>query len=237
MLVMIAACSGEPDVPPTPIPPTATPIPPTPTPSPADIVRDAGAAMSNLESVRFTINRTGGRAFVDAEKQITLNEALGIYKAPDSAAAELDVSGLGLNLKVQTIAIGEEQWLTNFLTQQWETLPDNLGFNPADIFGPDGFESLLDENVTEVSAERSESVDGTNLSAFDVTVEGDRVGKITAGVASSNSPVEMTVWIDRSTDLIHQISFETPSDGDEPIGWLLKFINFNEPVTIEAPVQ
>ena len=46
-LALLAACSSEPPA------PTATPIPPTPTPDPADIVRDAGAAMSNLDSVRF----------------------------------------------------------------------------------------------------------------------------------------------------------------------------------------
>ena len=213
------------------------PIPPTPTPDPAAIVRDAGAAMSDLESVRFEISRTGGPAYVDENDQFIINEAIGLYSAPTSAIAELDVSGLGLNIKVQTIAIGEEQWLTNFLTQQWEKLPDNIGFNPADIFGPEGFAALLDENVTDVSPMRSETLEEAEFTAIDVVVEGDRVSAITAGAAASDQPVELTVWLDRSTNQIHQIQFETPSPTDEVTQWLLKFSQFNEPVTIEPPVQ
>lgn len=231
ILIYLSACASEPPTPP------ATPIPPTPTPDPAAIVREAGAAMSDLESVRFEISRTGGPAFVDENNQFIINEAIGLYAAPSSAIAELDVSGLGLNIKVQTIAIGEEQWLTNFLTQQWEKLPDNIGFNPADIFGAEGFEALLDQNVTDVSPMRSETVGEAEFTAIDVVVEGDRVSAITAGSAASDQPVELTVWLDRSTKLIHQVEFETPSPTDEVTQWLLQFSQFNEPVTIEPPVQ
>ena len=230
-LFIVSCGSSEPP------PPTATPIPPTPTPDPAAIVRGAGAAMSDLESVRFEISRTGGPAYVDENDQFILNEAIGLYSAPTSAIAELDVSGLGLNIKVQTIAIGEEQWLTNFLTQQWEKLPENIGFNPADIFGPEGFEALLDENVTDVSPMRIENIEEAEFTAIDVVVEGDRVSAITAGAAASDQPVELTVWLDRATSRIHQIQFETPSPTDVTAKWLLKFGQFNEPVTIEPPVQ
>jgi hypothetical protein len=230
ILIMLAACSSEPPA------PTATPIPPTPTPDPAAIVRDAGAAMSDLDSVRFAISRTGGPAFVDANNQFSINEAIGIYSAPASAAAELDVSGMGLNIKVQTIAIEDEQWLTNFLTQQWEKLPDSIGFNPADIFSASGFEAIFDSNVTNVSPMRTETIDGVELTAIDVVVEGDQVSAVTAGAAASDQPVELTVWIDRDAGVIHQVEFETPSSTDEVTHWLLKFSEFNEPVEINSPI-
>ena len=175
----------------------------------------------------FTISRTGGPAFVDANDQFAINEAIGIYAAPDSAAAELDVSGMGLNIKVQTIAIGEEQWLTNFLTQQWEKLPESIGFNPADIFSTTGFEALLDQNVTNVSPMRTETLDGVELTAIDVVVEGDRVSAVTAGAAASDQAVELTIWLDRATGVIHQVEFETPSPTEEVTHWLLKFSEFN----------
>jgi lipoprotein LprG len=41
------------------------------------------------------------------------------------AAAELDM-----------IALGNEQYLTNVLTRQWEVLPPEFGFNPAVMFDP-----------------------------------------------------------------------------------------------------
>lgn len=232
-VLFAVACGSEP----TPAGPTATPIPPTPTPDPAAIVREAGAAMTGLESVQFEIQRSGGPASIDPDGLLVLNQASGRYAAPDSIAAVIDVAGPGLNIQVETVAIGEEQWLTNFLNQQWEKLPPGFGFNPAVIFSDSaGLESILDEDVQEVSPLRSEELDGQTFQVVDVTVEGAQVQAVTANAAASDQPVTLTLWIDPSTQYIHQIRFETPSRSEEPSQWLLRFSGFNEPVTIEPPI-
>ncbi len=227
---LLAACAAEP-------PPTPTPIPPTPTPDPAAILREAGEAMSALESVRFDIQRSGGPAFIDPDGLFAINKAAGQYRAPASVAATVEVAGPGLNLVVQTIAIGEEQWLTNFLTQQWEKLPPGFGFNPALIFSDEvGWRPLLEKDLSSVSPLREETIDGAAFYVIEATVEGERVRAMTANAAASDQPVTLTVWIDPASRLIHQAAFATPSRSpEEPSQWLLKFSQFNEPVTIEPP--
>lgn len=232
MAMVLIACGGS-----EPPEPTATPIPPTPTPDPAAIVREAGAAMSSLASVQFDIQRSGGPAYIDADGLFNINQAVGQYAAPDSAAAALDVSGPGLNIKVETVAIGKEQWLTNFLNQQWEKLPAGFGFNPAVLFGPQGWQAILAENVVAVSPLREEQLEGHDFYVIDATVEGERVRAVTANAAGSEEPVVLTLWIDPVTHYIHQATFSTPSKGAEPSDWLLKFSAFNEPVTIEPPIK
>ena len=232
--LLAIGCGSEP----APAVPTATLIPPTPTPDPAAIVREAGAAMTGLESVQFEIERSGGPASIDPDGLLVLNQASGRYAAPDSIAAVIDVAGPGLNIQVETVAIGEAQWLTNFLNQQWEKLPPGFGFNPAVIFSDsEGLERILDENVVEVSPLRSEELEGQTFQVVDVTVEGERVRAVTANAAASDQPVIITVWIDPATQYIHQLSFETPSRSEEPSQWLLRFSGFNEPVTIDPPTQ
>ena len=213
-----------------------TPIPPTPTPDPAELVRAAGAAMTSLDSVQFSMERSGGPAFVDADGLFAINTATGAYAAPKSIAAAVDVAGPGLNVKVETIAIGEQQWLTNFLTQQWEKLPEGFGFNPAIIFSAnEGLEAIFNDNLVSASNPRSESLDGTSYQLFDIEIEGDRVSAITAGTSVSDAPVPLQIWVDPSTNYIHRMVFETPSTGDEPSQWTLNFSGFNEPITIEPP--
>ena len=216
---------------------TPTPLPsPTPTPDPADIARDAGATMSGLDSVQFDIVRTGGPAFVDQDGLFAINQATGAYQAPQSAVAALDVAGPGLNIKVETIAIGEEQWLTNFLTGQWEKLPAGFGFNPAIIFSEEvGLEPILAENLVSADPPRTETLDGTEYQVLDVAIEGDRVSAITAGTTQSGEAVPLELWIDPTTQYIHRIVFETPSKTDEPSQWTINFTAFNEEVVIEAP--
>lgn len=229
LTIFAVACSAE---------PTPTPIPPTPTPDPAAIVRAAGEAMSSLESVQFQIQRSGGPAYIDADGLFNINQATGRYAAPASAAAALDVSGPGININVETVAIGKEQWLTNFLNQQWEKLPAGFGFNPAVLFNKEvGWQPILEENVVDVSPLREEELNGQSFYVVDVTVEGERVRAVTANAAGSEEPVTLTLWISPDTSYIHQVTFSTPSKGAEPSNWLLNFSAFNEPVTIEPPLK
>ena len=231
LIALLAGCGS-----PAPATPTAEP---TPTPDPRTVLRQVGTAMQALTSTEFTITRSGGPVFMDAEGLLRINQATGRYAAPDMAEAAVRLSVPGSNIAVQTVAMGEVQWITNFLNGEWEQLPPGWGFNPAILFSAEeGWRPLLDENVTDVVLVPQEALDGRTYLRLDVTVAGERVSNLTANVVNIGEPVRLRLWVDPATYLIGQAQFNTPAQrGDVPAEWLLQFQNFNAPVTITPPAE
>ena len=228
LVLLLVACQGKEAA-------SATPAP-TPTPDPASILEQAGEAMQGLDSVHFTITRSGGLAYFNEEQSLSINSAEGDYVAPDAVRALLKVSGTNVTLEIQTVAIGEEQWITNPLTQRWEKLPPGWGFNPAIIFDPElGWRPLLSENIAEAQLVDTTPVEGEPRYHLRANVAGERVAIVTAGVASSEAPVTVDVWVEPTTFHVTRLSFATPSSGEEPSQWELTFSNFNADITIEPP--
>jgi lipoprotein LprG len=208
---------------------------PTPTPDPRLLLQQAGESMQALNSARFEMSRTGGPVYLDAEQQFLFNSATGQYAAPDSVRAIIRVQAAGLALEVNTIAIGDDQWLTNPLTRRWDQLPPGWGFNPAIIFDPEqGWQPLVREDIVGLSQPETVQVDGRTLYHIRGSVAGERVRVITAGLAG-DEPVEVAFWIDPDTLHIVRIQFNTTTPEQEPSTWLLTFSDFDEPVTIEPP--
>lgn len=210
-------------------------VEPTPTPDPRAILQQAGERMQALNSARFEMSRTGGPVYLDAEGQFLFNSTTGEYAAPDSVRAIIRVQASGLALEVNTIAIGDEQWLTNPLTRRWDKLPPGWGFNPAIIFDPEqGWQPLLREDISNLSLPEPVQVEGRTLYHIRGTVAGERVRVITAGLAGAE-PVEVAFWIDPDTHHVVRLQFATASAAEEPSTWLLTFSGFDEPVTVEPP--
>lgn len=227
LILWLTACSP---------PPEATPTP-TPTPDPLTILQQAGETMQALSSVRFEISRSGGPVYLDEERQMIFSSAVGQYAAPDRVQAVINARAMGMALEVRTIAIGDEQWLTNPLTRQWEKLPAGWGFNPATLFDPAlGWEPLMKEDLTNVSPGRQVELEGRSLDYFTATVAGERIRAVTAGLAG-DEPVEVSFWIDPQTYRVLQIQFATAGVNGEAAEWLLTFSEFDQPVTIEAPAE
>lgn len=244
LFLALAACVQPPPAPtPTPGPsptPTFTPSPtpsptPTPTPDPRAILREAAQAMEALESARFTIQSEGAPVFFNPEQTLIFNSAEGVFVAPDRAAAVVAVRGPGLNLQLNTIVVGDEQWLSNPLTGQWEQLPPELSFNPAIIFDEEsGWGALLEEGVTAVTPHRRVSVEGEPFDRVDVTLSGAQLRTVTAGLAGGDS-LDATLWLTPDERRVARLEFTTLNAGGEPSDWLIIFTAFDEPATVEAP--
>lgn len=216
----------------------AAPTPePTPTPDPMAILRQAGEAMGELQTASWQISRTGGPAYIDQTQTLNLSEASGQFAAPDAIQATIKVESSGAVLQVQTIAIGEEQWMTNPLTQAWMKLPPNFGFNPSVLFNAElGWRPLLNENVTEARLVALEETDGGLQYQIEGTVTGERVAVLSAGIAQDQS-LTFNIWVDATTHLIHRLQFSTTSPTSEPAQWLLTFTDFNAQLTITPPTK
>jgi lipoprotein LprG len=232
-LIMAAGCRQSP-TPEATATPTFTPTF-TPTPDPAVMLREAGQAMQALESVRFEMSRSGGPVFFDPDGQLVFNSAIGQYAAPDGVRAVIRVMGPGITLEINTIALGDEQWLTNPLTRRWEKLPAGWGFNPAALFDPElGWEPLLRDDVTVLTGPAAVDLNGQPHYRFEVKAVGPRLPVITAGLVQDQA-IDLTIWLQQSSRLISQLQFETGGGESEASQWQLTFSEFNEPVTITPP--
>jgi len=231
LTLLLAACGGDE----APTPTTAVGAPPEPTPTPTEIMARAGEAMNAVQSARFTMTRSGGPAFLDDARVLNFSSAEGVYQAPAAIDAVLSVSTSGAAIQINTIAIGDDQWITNPVNQRWEQLPPDWGFNPAILFDEAlGWKPLLQEDITDATLLETSTFGGVTRYRLQATASGPRVSTITGGVAADQT-VTLEVLVDPQTFLIVQLSFETISSTGEPSEWLLKFSEFGEPVAIEPP--
>lgn len=237
LVLMVVGCQDDTPAGQTPVPPTPT-IPPTPTPDPTVVLRSAANAMLNLDSVHVEITREGGPAYLDPDQTLNLSGAVGDYAAPDAIQAIVTVLGPGIALEIQTVAIGNEQWITNPLTQQWELLPPGWGFNPAILFDEAiGWLPLLTENVSNATIVETTEIGGQVRQRLQATVAGESVTAVTGGIVQATTPVTVDIWLDPATFYVSSLSFELPDPaGGEPSQWELTFSNYNVPVSIEPPV-
>ena len=89
--------------------------------------------MGDVTSVRFDLERGGTRVYIDQFQSISIDRIVGEFTVPQSAKAALDVE-VNDSLKTQlgAIALGDEVWLSNPITGEFETLPAGSSTRPTD---------------------------------------------------------------------------------------------------------
>lgn len=214
------------------------PAPPELTPQ--EIVAQAAINMEALQGFRFTIDRSGAPAYLDATNTLSLRRAEGEYAAPDRARATVRVILPGLVTNIAVVSVGENQWQTNPLTGRWEQLPPDWGFNPAILFREDiGLPAILAADLTNTTLDAPEKLEGgPNVALHKVTgdVVGDRLYDLSGGLIGPE-PVQVTLWIEPERFLLHRILVIEPVPGsEEPSVWQVDFSQFGETFVIEPPV-
>ena len=233
LLLALTACGGDADEPAG--TPAAANAEPSPTPDPAAIMSRAADVMTELESAAFEITRNGGPAYIDAGQTLNFTSASGVFGSPGSIDGTLAVAASGAALEIGFISVGDNQYITNPLNQQWEQLPADWGFDPAALFDPEtGWRPLLQEDLSDARLVGNSAFGGVERYRITATAAGARVEAILGGLAGKDA-VEIEFFVDTETYQIVQMSFKTDSAGAEPAEWLLRFFNFNEPVTITEP--
>ncbi len=200
-------------------------------PDPDVILREATAAMSEVETLSFELTRSGAPITV---ANLQFDAAGGQYRAPDSAQAVLKVKAGGISVEVATVAIGDRVWITNPLSQQWEEFPAGTGFNPAIIFDPEvGWEPLLGADLSAIELAGGRG-DGDPY-VITGTVAPRRVEVLTAGLVAGQA-VDVELTIDAATALVTMVAFTTVAEAGDS-DWLLDLSDFGDPVNIEPPTE
>lgn len=191
------------------------------------LIERAADTMGTITSARFTMERSGAPVEISG---LRFDSAEGVYAAPASAKAILQVKAADLSVEVGTIAVGERVWLTNPLTGEWEEIPLGSGFNIAVVFDPEvGWVPLLTDDLSRVEYRGRE--DGSDI--VHGTIAASRVEFLTAGLVEAQA-VEADIWIDAATGHITRVEFATVLDGDRS-RWVIEMSGFDESVTIEPP--
>jgi lipoprotein LprG len=212
------------------------PAPALPDLPPNDIVMKAGQAMLHVPSFHFKIEIGGSPVYLNRATGLQLRSAEGDFARPDRMGVHLKVIAAMVAAELDMIAIGDEQYLTNILTQQWEVLPPEFGFNPAVMFDPQvGLEQVLSGGIDEARLVGVESID--NASVYHVTgrLDGARVQGMSGGLIGT-SRVEAEVWVDGSTFVPRKaVVIDLSADPQKPTTWTLTFGSYSKPVKVVAP--
>jgi predicted small lipoprotein YifL len=90
---------------------------------PAEVITRAGDAMLQAPSFHFKIDISGKPVVLNQVTQLSLRSAEGDFARPDKMGVHLKVLVAVAAAELDMIALGNEQYLTNVLTRQWEVLP------------------------------------------------------------------------------------------------------------------
>ena len=223
----IQACGGGP----------ASPVTtPTPDLTAAEIAARATEAMLALRSLHYEIDVEGVHHYIDSPPTTALKHVEGDLLRPDKVRGVMRVNTLGITTDVGFIGIGGRSYITNPLSQRWETLPPEWGwqFDPGLPFDEEvGIPAIvsrvsLDKKGIEFLGDRSVyQLQGTAPAGVVMTWQG---GLIEAG------DVLVKVWVDSETFLLHLIHLvELGSDPERPRTWEIAFSRFDQPVEIAPP--
>ena len=203
---------------------------------PAEVITRAGDAMLQAPSFHFKIDLSGKPVVLNQATQLSLRSAEGDFARPDKMGVHLKVLLAVAAAELDMIALGNEQYVTNVLTQQWEVLPPKFGFNPAIMFDPQvGLEQLLKAGLDNVHWIGVETLDGKNLFHLQGSVSGERLQSMSSGLIGKG-PVAVDLWIEPDTYLPRQaIIVDKDSDPEKPATWTMTFSSYGKDVNITAP--
>ncbi len=225
-LMMIAACRQ----------PTLPEI------SAAELVQRSAERMRDSGGFQFAIERDGAPAFLDPQGTISFRRAIGAYVAPDRALATVRVIGPGIITDIDVISVAEIQWQTNVVTNVWEELPPNWGFNPAVLFDDNiGIQAVLLADLTEVQLAEPENLaesEGPDALLYSVTAvaNGENVYQM-SGFLIGPEQVTLQLWIRPETfELVRIVLWEPePNSEDGQSIWQVDISNYDELIDIQPP--
>ena len=203
---------------------------------PAEAITRAGDAMLQAPSFHFKIDISGKRVVLNQATQLSLRSAEGDFARPDQMGVHLKVLLAIAAAELDMIALGNEQYLTNVLTRQWEVLPPEFGFNPAVMFDPQmGLEQILKGGLDEARLIGTETVDGKSLWHLQGSLSGERLQGMSGGLISQG-PIAVDLWLEPETYLPRKaVIVDKDSDPEKPTTWTMTFSSYGKDVNITAP--
>jgi hypothetical protein len=197
---------------------------------PEAIIERAVAQWDATDTAHFVLT-IDGATYLDDDEQIELAGAEGDLLRPQSVEALASVAISLVTLDVSLIFIGDDAYMTDFLTGDWGPAPDDFTYNPALLLSTtDGLGPVL-EALEDPEVVGREQVDGVDTVHMRGTVDQSLIDDMTAG-AITGDEIGVDIWFDAETLDVVKIDLAEPDDGTT---WIISLSNHNDPVEIEAP--
>jgi lipoprotein LprG len=212
---------------------------PSPTEVPPDeVVRRAAQAMLDQKTMHFKLDIGGAPAMINPALGLALRSAEGDFARPDRMGVHVKLVTPLAAVEADMIALGDQQYVTNFLTKHWEPLPAQFGFNPAVMFHPEfGLERTLAGGLDGAAHAGVESIDGAQLYRVTGSLDGMRLQFMSGGLIRAGR-VQVEVWIDAGAFTVRRaLLVDAAADPEQPTTWTMTFSHFGETVEIEAPIK
>jgi len=223
-LALAAACGGGGE--------KAAPTPAT-LPQADEILPKVVERVGAVKSFHFRLEHENGLSPMPLD--LKLKTAEGDVQVPDRMKAKLEADVAGALLRVEVVGIGEEGWMTNPFSHEWQPLP--AGTTISAIFDPAAGIQAVAGSLQDVRVAGVEKVGGDNTYLLEGKVDSG-VLKAAVPIAEPGLTVNVKVWVGVDDYNIRQVRLEGPFASGEPenIVRILILSNFDEPVSIEPPV-
>ena len=174
-------------------------------PSPSELIAQSAERTGEIQSFHFTLDVQN---VPTAGAGLQLTAAEGDVVVPDRASADVTGSFAGLPITTQVIAVGEDVWLKNPLTDGWQKI--DVSTTPVALLSPSQGVLAVMGGITDVVDEGREEDDGT---------------------------VEAALWIGADDLLLRRIEVRGAVADGEPESALriVDLSRFDEPVAVEPP--
>jgi hypothetical protein len=203
-------------------------------PDQATVLDAAALLMGTVDTVEFSIERSGAPIHIDPMDLLTFNKAEGRFAAPTSADALVTVEVAGFNTEIGAIAYEGTTWLSDPITGNFALAPGGYAFDPATLFDPEiGWRPLLEGGLTEIEWIGMVSHEGGDRYHLRGLADPERLEVITAGLVR-NQEVVIDIWFDMGTGAVREVEFSTVYEG-ETSTWTLGFNGYGEPVDVSPP--
>jgi hypothetical protein len=205
----------------------------TPAPlSASEIISQSSQKMETINSFHFVLDQVGGGTPIAMGLEMT--NAVGDVVRPDKMQATISATLSSMFLEVKIISVGEEIYMTNPLTGQWELLPTQ--FSILKVFDPNTGIVAIMKGIVDLTKLSDEEMEGAICYHLSGSIDSVELRPITvSSVEGVTIPID--VWIGVEDFMVRLIKIEGKITETEVEGIIRTVIlsNFNEEVSIEVP--
>jgi hypothetical protein len=190
-------------------PPTPTPTP-TPPPDPRAILARAGNQLAAVPYLEFVLEHPVGST--PLATGLNLAGAEGVARLPDRFRLALEMEASGAVLKLNVIVVGEQAFMTNLFSGDWESAPrEQIPFRFD--FVAEAIAGLLD-GIEEASLVGETDLDGD--AAYHVKGIGptEALSQLIPG-ALPDSTIPVELWVDKADGSLRQVRLTGPLVADD----------------------
>ena len=222
-LALAAACGGG-----------GEKVTPTPAnlPQADEVLPKVVERVAAVKSFHFRLEHENGLS--PMPMNLKLKTAEGDIQVPDRMQAKLEAEAAGALMRVEVIGIGDQGWMTNPFSHEWQALPE--GTTISAIFDPAAGIQAVAGSLQGVRVAGVEKIEGDSTYLLEGQVDSG-VLEAAAPIAEPGLTVNVKIWVGVDDYNIRQVRLEGPFSPGEPenIVRILHLSKFDEPVSIEPP--